>query len=169
MSSENYSVVSLGDIFIRHIQLGGSDGKESACNTGDPVLIPRSGRSSVEGSGYPLQYSCLENSMHREAWWAADHGAAKSQTRLRLTHTHTQLIYNIVVVFTLHWYESATDANVSSIPNPVPHLPPHPSPPGWPSVPPLSSPVSMIQLRLVIDLTYDNIHVSMPLSRIIPL
>ena len=35
-----------------------------------------------EGSGYPLQYSCLENSMDRGAWWAAAHGVAKSQTRL---------------------------------------------------------------------------------------
>ena len=40
---------------------GGSDGKESACNAGDPGSIPRSGRSSGEGNGYPLQYSCLEN------------------------------------------------------------------------------------------------------------
>ena len=36
---------------------GGSDGKESACNAGDPGLIPRLGRSSGEGIGYPLQYS----------------------------------------------------------------------------------------------------------------
>ena len=43
---------------------GGSDGKESACNAGDPG----SGRSSGEGNGNPLQYSCLENSMDREAW-----------------------------------------------------------------------------------------------------
>jgi len=41
---------------------GGSDGKESACNAGDLGLIPGSGRSPGEGLGYPLQYSCLENS-----------------------------------------------------------------------------------------------------------
>jgi len=35
-----------------------------------------------EGNGTPLQYSCLENPMDRGAWWAAVHGAAKSQTRL---------------------------------------------------------------------------------------
>ena len=35
-----------------------------------------------EGDGIPLQYSCLENPMDREAWWAAVHGVAKSQTRL---------------------------------------------------------------------------------------
>ena len=47
---------------------GGSDGKESACNAGDQGSIPGSGRSPGEGNGYPLQYSCLENSMHRRAW-----------------------------------------------------------------------------------------------------
>ena len=44
---------------------GGSDGKESAYNAGDPGLIPGSGRSPGEGNGYPLQYSCLENPMDR--------------------------------------------------------------------------------------------------------
>ena len=42
---------------------GGSDGKASACNAGDPGLIPGLGRSPGEGNGNPLQYSCLENSM----------------------------------------------------------------------------------------------------------
>ena len=44
---------------------GGSDGKASAYNAGDPGLIPGSGRSSGEGNGNPLQYSCLENP-HRQ-------------------------------------------------------------------------------------------------------
>ena len=57
---------------------GGSDGKESACNAGDQGLIPGSGRSPGEGNGYPLQYSCLENSMHRRAWGTTVHGVAKS-------------------------------------------------------------------------------------------
>ena len=57
---------------------GGSDGKESACNRGDLGLIPGSGRSPGKGNGYPLQYSCLENSMDRGAWWATVHGVAKS-------------------------------------------------------------------------------------------
>ena len=57
---------------------GGSDSKESACSTGDPGLIPGSGRSPGEGNGYPLQYSCLENSMDRGAWWAKVHGVAKN-------------------------------------------------------------------------------------------
>ena len=38
-------------------------GKESACNAGDPGLISGLGRSPIEGKGYPLQYSGLENSM----------------------------------------------------------------------------------------------------------
>ena len=62
--------------------LGGSDGKESAYNAGDLSPIPGSGRSPREGSGNPLQYSCLENPMDRGAWWATVHGVAKSQTRL---------------------------------------------------------------------------------------
>ena len=53
---------------------GGSDGKELACNTGNPGLITGSGRSPGEGDGNPLQYSCLENHMDRGAWSAAVHG-----------------------------------------------------------------------------------------------
>ena len=62
--------------------LGGSDSKESACDAGDPGLIPESGRSPGEGKGNPLQYPCLENSMDRGARWAIVHGVAKSQTQL---------------------------------------------------------------------------------------
>ena len=57
---------------------GGSDGKESTYNAGDLGLIPGSGRSPGEGISYPLQYSCLENSMDKGAWWATVHGVAKS-------------------------------------------------------------------------------------------
>ena len=57
--------------------------KESACNAGDLDLIPGSGRSPGEGNGNPLQYSCLENPRDRGAWWAAVHGVAQSQTRLK--------------------------------------------------------------------------------------
>ena len=59
---------------------GGSEGKESACNTGDLGLIPGSGKSLGEGNCYPLLYSCLENSMDRGAWWATVHGVTKNQT-----------------------------------------------------------------------------------------
>jgi len=49
---------------------GGSDSKESAHSAGDSRLIPGSGRSPGEGNGNPLQYSCLDNPMGREACWA---------------------------------------------------------------------------------------------------
>ena len=63
---------------------GGSVGKESICNTGssaynarDPGSIPGLGRSPGEGNGNPLQYSCLENPIDREAWWATVHEVAR--------------------------------------------------------------------------------------------
>ena len=61
---------------------GGSDGKASVYNAGDPGSIPGMGRSPGEGNGTPLQYSCLENPMDGGAWEAAVHGVAKSWTRL---------------------------------------------------------------------------------------
>ena len=59
----------------------GSDGKESACNVGDLGSIPVLGRSPGEGKVYPLQYSCLENSMVIGAWWATVPVVAKSPTQ----------------------------------------------------------------------------------------
>ena len=56
----------------------GSEGKEPACRAGDLGLIPELGRSPGGGNGNPLQYSCLENSMDRGAWWATVHGVANS-------------------------------------------------------------------------------------------
>ena len=47
-------------------EIGGSDGKESACNAGDPGSVLGSARSPGEGNGYPLQYSCLKNPMSRK-------------------------------------------------------------------------------------------------------
>ena len=58
----------------------GSAGKESACNGGDLGSIPGSGRSPGKGNGNPLQYSCLENSIDRGAWWATVHEVAKNQS-----------------------------------------------------------------------------------------
>ena len=63
-------------------------GKESACNAGDPGLIPGLGKSSAEGNGNPLQYSCLENPMDRGAWQATVHGIARVDTTSQLNH-HT--------------------------------------------------------------------------------
>ena len=57
---------------------GGSDGKESACHTGDLGSVPGLGRSPEGGHGNPLQYSRLENPMDRGAWQAAVHGVAQS-------------------------------------------------------------------------------------------
>ena len=65
------------------IQIGGSDGKESACNAGDLGSISGLGRSPGEGNSSPLQYSCLENPMDRGAWWATVHAVSKSQAQLR--------------------------------------------------------------------------------------
>ena len=65
---------------------GGSDNKGSSCNTGDPGRIPGLGRSPEEGNGNPLQYSCLENSMDRGAWWGySPWGHKESDTTEQLT------------------------------------------------------------------------------------
>ena len=53
---------------VRSFLTGGSDAKASACNVGDPGLIPGSGRSPGEGNGNPFQYSCLESPMDRGTW-----------------------------------------------------------------------------------------------------
>ena len=75
--------------------LGGSDGKEPACNAGDLGSIPGLGRSPGEVNGYPLQYSCMENSMDRGALQAPVHGVKKSQTRLSDFHFHNTPIRKI--------------------------------------------------------------------------
>ena len=61
---------------------GGSDGKESAYNAGDPGSTSGSGKSPGEGNGIPLQYSCLGNPMDRGARRATVHGVGKSWTQL---------------------------------------------------------------------------------------
>ena len=57
--------------------LGGSDGKASAHNTGDPDSMPGSRKSPGEGNGNPLQYSCLGNPMDRGVWQATAHGITR--------------------------------------------------------------------------------------------
>ena len=76
------------------VSFSGSDGKVSACSAGDLGLIPGSGRSPGEGNGNPLQYSCLENSMDRGAWYATVHGVAKSRTRLISLSFSTESLFS---------------------------------------------------------------------------
>ena len=59
---------------------GGSVVKNPPANARDVSSIPELGGSPGGGNGNPFQYSCLENSMDRGAWWATVHGVAKSQT-----------------------------------------------------------------------------------------
>ena len=54
--------------------------KNPLANAGDMGSIPGSGRSPGEGNGNPVQYSCLENPMHRGTWRATVHGIAESGT-----------------------------------------------------------------------------------------
>ena len=71
----------------------GSDGKDSACSAEDLGSIPGLGRSPAEGDGYPLQFSGLENSMDRGAWWATTYEVAELDMTeclsLSLSHSHT--------------------------------------------------------------------------------
>ena len=80
---------------------GGSEVKASACNVGDLGLIPGLGRAPGEGSGNPLQYSCLENPMDGGAWWATVHGVAKSRTQLNdFTHSLTHATFlSLLLIF----------------------------------------------------------------------
>ena len=70
---------------------GGSDGKVSACNTGDLGSIPGLGRAPGEGNGNPLQYSCLENPMDGGAWCTAVHGGREEPDRTERLHFHFSL------------------------------------------------------------------------------
>ena len=74
---------------------GGTSGKEPPCQCRrhkDESLTPWSGRSPGGGPGNPLQYSCLENSLDRGAWWATLNEVKKSQTHVHnvlfSTHSH---------------------------------------------------------------------------------
>ena len=66
---------------------GGPGGKESACNEGDPGLMPGLGRSPGEGNGNALRYSCLENPMDGGAWWVMVHVVSESDTTEQLHFT----------------------------------------------------------------------------------
>ena len=95
--TEVYSIFSIRLLSILSDFPGGSDGKASVYNAGDPHLIPGLGRSPGEGNGNPLQYYCLENPMDRGAWQATVRGVTKSWTRLsNFTPLHFILSFNLV-------------------------------------------------------------------------
>ena len=74
---------------------GSSNGKESACNAGDPGSVPGLGRTPGEGHGNPLQYSCLR---------ATIHGVAKSRTQLRHMHQEELLQKSLTdIKLVLQW------------------------------------------------------------------
>ena len=77
----------------------GSDGEESACNEGYLGLIPRLGRSSGEGNGFPLQYSYLENSTDRGIWRAAVRGVAESDITEQLTLSFAGVRQCLMILF----------------------------------------------------------------------
>ena len=63
--------------------------KNPSANAGDvrdKSSIPGLGKSPGEGNGNPLQYSCVENPMDRDAWWATVHAVAKNWTQLSNLH-----------------------------------------------------------------------------------
>ena len=97
-------------------------GKESACNAGDPVLIPGLGRCPGEENGNPLQTSCLENPMDRGAWWATVDGVAKVGYNWAhlwgvsldsfLENTCKLLIYAMLSQTQIHWIQTRRENSV---------------------------------------------------------
>ena len=65
--------------------------KAPVCNAGDPGSIPGSGKAPGEGNGNSLQYSCLENSMDRGAWWDTVDSVTKGM--------HKSNLYNITISY----------------------------------------------------------------------
>ena len=75
----------------------GSVVKNPPASAGEVGSIPGSGRSSGEGNGNPLQYSCLENPKDRGAWWATVHGVAEWDTAEQLDDKNQQRISGVLV------------------------------------------------------------------------
>ena len=80
---------------------GCSDGKASAYNAGDLVSVPGLGRPPGEGNGSPLQYSCLENPIHRGTWWTIVRVVAKSQTQLS-DFTFFSLPFKVKIILSIN-------------------------------------------------------------------
>ena len=74
--------------FESDLQLRDQSIKESACNAGGPGSIPGLGRSSAEGNGNPLQYSCLDNPMDGGVWWALWCHKELNMTERLSIHSH---------------------------------------------------------------------------------
>ena len=74
------------------LSYGGSVGKESVCNAGDPGSVPELGRSPGEGNGNPLQYFCLGNLMDRGAWQATVYGVTRIEHDLVTKPTYFEII-----------------------------------------------------------------------------
>ena len=88
-------------VFVRELagSFSGSVVKNPPANardSGDKGSIPVWGISPREGNGSPLQYSCLENSMDRGAWWATVHGVALESDMTEHTHTICSTLYENV-------------------------------------------------------------------------
>ena len=98
---------SLNPILLGFYRLGfpgGSEAKVSACNAGDLDSILGSGRAPGEGTGNPLQYSCLENPMDGEAWWAYNPWGCKESDRTEWLH------FTFNVDWLHHWWLNSTSS-----------------------------------------------------------
>ena len=114
---------------------GGSDGKESACNSGDLGSIPGLGRSPGEGSGYPHQYSCLENSMGMECmrgqrsqvgyspWGCKESNMTKTSTLLAEQTFPLFVLFPHYLFINLFWPHCVACGSLVPLPGIEPKLP----------------------------------------------
>ena len=117
----NYHLSSMGNFLPLFLSIGGSNGKESACNAGDLGSIPGSRRSTRKGNGNPHQYFCQENSMEREVWWARVHRVTRVGHDWA-TNTHCKIIH--IYIF------SSVQSSRSVVSNSLqPHEPQYTRPP----------------------------------------
>ena len=101
---------------------GGSAGGESACDVGDLGSIPGLGRSPGEGHGNPLQYSGLESSMDRAAWWLESTGlqsptcpSGRAHIHIHThTHAHTHTFYLYLYPYRVAVTSGCTNRNLSA-------------------------------------------------------